>query len=104
MTKYKCIIDRPIGYKDKFNNIYPINYGYIEGIIAPDGEEQDVYIIDEDKPLKTYEGYLVAKIIREDDVEDKWILSNRKVTKEEIIEKTLFIEQYFKSTVIMIEE
>lgn len=103
MTKYKCIIDRPIGYKDKFNNIYPINYGYIEGIIAPDGEEQDVYIIDEDKPLNTYEG-LVAKIIRKDDVEDKWILSKRKVSKEEIIEKTLFMEQYFKSTVIMIEE
>lgn len=24
---------------------YPINYGYIEGIIAPDDEEQDVYIL-----------------------------------------------------------
>lgn len=24
---------------------YPINYGYIEGITAPDGEEQDVYIL-----------------------------------------------------------
>lgn len=60
--------------------------------------------IDEDKPLNTYEGYLIAKIIREDDIEDKWILSNKKVTKEEIIEKTFFIEQYFKSTVIMIDE
>lgn len=24
---------------------YPINYGYIKGIIAPDGEEQDAYIL-----------------------------------------------------------
>lgn len=24
---------------------YPINYGYIEGVMAPDGEEQDAYIL-----------------------------------------------------------
>lgn len=37
----KVIIDRPMGsfhpeHKDLY---YPINYGYIEGIIAADGEE-----------------------------------------------------------------
>ncbi len=31
---------------------YPINYGYIEGIMAPDGEEQDVYILGVDEPVK----------------------------------------------------
>ena len=36
-------VDRPMGsyhpeHKDMY---YPINYGYIEGMIAPDGEEQD---------------------------------------------------------------
>lgn len=35
-------VDRPMGsyhpeHKDMY---YPVNYGYIEGIIAPDGEEQ----------------------------------------------------------------
>ena len=35
-------VDRPLGsyhpeYKDMY---YPVNYGYIEGIMAPDGEEQ----------------------------------------------------------------
>ena len=29
-------------YKDMY---YPINYGYIEGVMAPDGEEQDAYIL-----------------------------------------------------------
>ena len=36
-------VDRPLGsyhpeHKDMY---YPINYGYVEGIMAPDGEEQD---------------------------------------------------------------
>lgn len=40
-------IDRPMGsYHPKHNDIYyPINYGYIEGIMAPDGEEQDAYVL-----------------------------------------------------------
>lgn len=43
----KVIVDRPLGsYHPTHNDIYyPINYGYIEGIIAPDGEEQDAYIL-----------------------------------------------------------
>ena len=40
-------VDRPMGsyhpeHKDMY---YPVNYGYIEEIIAPDGEEQDAYIL-----------------------------------------------------------
>jgi tetratricopeptide (TPR) repeat protein len=40
-TIVKVMVDRPLGsyhpkYKDLF---YPINYGFIEGVIAPDGEE-----------------------------------------------------------------
>ena len=39
----KVTVDRPMGtYHPKHKDIYyPINYGYIEGIMAPDGEEQD---------------------------------------------------------------
>ena len=44
-TVVKVTVDRPLGsyhpeHKDMY---YPINYGYVEGIIAPDGEEQDAY-------------------------------------------------------------
>ena len=40
-------VDRPLGsyhpeHKDMY---YPINYGYVEGVLAPDGEEQDAYIL-----------------------------------------------------------
>lgn len=42
--KVNITIDRPIGYIDLYQNEYPINYGYIEGIIAQDNEWQDVSI------------------------------------------------------------
>lgn len=75
MVFVKAIIDRPIGYRDKFGNVYPINYGYIPELLVGDDEEQDVYIISEkvNQPLKAFEGKLVAIIHRTDDVEDKWV-------------------------------
>lgn len=68
----KVIVDRPMGsYHPNHKDIYyPINYGYIEGIIAPDGEEQDAYILGIDKPVKEFVGKIIAIIHREDDVEE----------------------------------
>lgn len=99
--RVKVIIDRPLGsthpqYKDM---IYPINYGYVEGVIAPDGEEQDCYVLGVDKPLKEFEGNLIAIITRQDDVEEKWVVANKDYSIEEIKIKTNFTEQYFKSTI-----
>ena len=44
-SRVKVKIDRPLGsYHPKHKDIYyPINYGYIEGIMAPEGEEQDAF-------------------------------------------------------------
>lgn len=55
--------------------IYPINYGYVEGIIVPDEEEQDVYILGVDKAVDEYEGELIVVIKREDNVEEKWVVA-----------------------------
>ena len=40
-------VDRPLGsYHPEHKDMYqPINYGYVEGVMAPDGEEQDAYIL-----------------------------------------------------------
>jgi inorganic pyrophosphatase len=94
-------MDRPVGYQDAYGNRYPINYGYVAGLFAGDNEEQDVYILDIDKPLKTFTGEIVAIIHRKDDVEDKWVAaaSGQRVTKEEIWVQVKFIEQYFDSTI-----
>ena len=99
------IVDRTLGsYHPKHKDIYyPINYGYIEGIIAPDGEEQDVYILGVDEPVDWFTGRIIAVVHRNDDVEEKWVAApeNRDFTKEEIMEQVEFQEQYFDSEVVM---
>lgn len=101
----KVIVDRPLGsYHPKHKDIYyPINYGYIEGIIAPDGEEQDAYILGVNEPVKEFVGKIIAIIHREDDIEEKWVVAPEGMTftKEEIMQQVHFQEQYFKSEVRM---
>ncbi|MBC1999069.1 inorganic pyrophosphatase [Listeria marthii] len=102
----KVTIDRPIGYTDKFGNVYPLNYGFVKGIMGGDGEEQDVYILSREisGPIETFEGDLIAVITRHDDVEDKWVVAppNEDFSVEEIREKVHFIEQYFDSEIELI--
>ena len=97
-------VDRPIGsIHPKHNDlIYPVNYGYVEGIIAFDGEEQDVYILGIDYPIKEYSGKVSAIVHRLNDIEDKWIIvaNNKKYTKEEIKSQIHFQEQYYNSIII----
>ncbi|MBC2082638.1 inorganic pyrophosphatase [Listeria welshimeri] len=105
--KLKVTVDRPIGYTDKFGNVYPLNYGFVEGVIGGDGEEQDVYILSREisEPLETFEGELIAIITRKDDVEEKWIVAppTEYFSVEEMKEKVHFIEQYFDSEIELIE-
>lgn len=88
----KVVVDRPLGsYHPKHKDMYyTINYGYIEGIIAPDGEEQDAYIIGVDEPVKEFVGRIIAIIHRNNDVEEKWVVAPRNMifTKEQIWEKS----------------
>ena len=98
-------VDRPMGsfhpeHKDLF---YPINYGFIEGVIAPDGEEQDAYILGVDKPVEKFRGKIIAIIHRLDDTEDKWVVcpENMSFGKEEIAQQVMFQEQFFKTEIIL---
>lgn len=98
-------VDRPLGsfhpeYPDMY---YPVNYGYIEGIIAPDGEEQDAYILGIDEPIDSFTGRIAAIVRRADDVEEKWVICPDGVSfsKEEIMEQIHFQEQYYQSEIIM---
>lgn len=101
----KVTVDRPLGtYHPKHKDIYyPINYGYIEGIMASDGEEQDAYILGVNEPVKEFVGKVIAIIHRYDDVEEKWVVAPEGVsfTKEDIMEQIKFQEQYFKSEIRM---
>ena len=100
-------MDRPMGtchpkHKDIY---YPVNYGYISGIIGGDGEEQDAYVLGVDEPLQEFTGVVIAIIHRLNDVEDKWVVAPEgvKFTEEEIAEQVKFQEQYFKTEIVMAE-
>lgn len=97
------IIDRPIGSNHpKYDIVYPVNYGYVEGIIGGDGEEQDVYVLGSDDPLETFEGKVIAVYHRFNDTEDKWIVSldGSDYSDEEILQQIHFQEQYFEGTLL----
>ena len=106
--KVTVTFDRPLGSVNTWlpDIVYTVNYGYVEGIIAPDGEEQDVYDLGVDKPVKTFTGRIIAVIHRNDDIEEKWVAAPDGVslTPDQIMEKVSFVEKYFDSHVIMTED
>ncbi|MBR2730749.1 MAG: inorganic diphosphatase [Clostridia bacterium] len=103
--KVRVTVDRPLGscHPQHENLYYPINYGYIEETLAPDGEAQDAYILGVDQPLAEFEGIVIAVIHRTDDIEEKWVVAPEETsfTKEEIENAVRFQEQYFDSFVIV---
>ena len=93
-------VDRAIGYRHG-DIIYPINYGYIPGVMAPDGEEQDAYILGVDEPICEFDGWVIGAIRRENDCEDKLVVAPAEQVfhQGEIAEAVYFQEQFFVFTV-----
>lgn len=102
----EVIIDRPLGsvHPDHPACVYPLNYGYVPGVFADDGEEQDVYVMGVDKPLQRFAGRVIAVIHRNDDHEDKWVAApaGTYFAPDEIRSATYFIEQHFDSDIVCI--
>jgi len=100
-------VDRPLGshHPSYPELIYPINYGYVKGITAPDGEEQDAYILGINEPIEAFEGTVIAVIERKNDCEDKWVVAPKgmRFSKDEILTAVRFTEQYFDSLVYLDE-
>ena len=95
-------VDRPLGschpnYPELY---YSLNYGYIKGSCAEDGEEADAYIIGVDEPLCEFVGRVIAVIHRLNDAEDKLVVApvGATFTKEQIIGLTEFQERFFDIT------
>lgn len=98
-------VDRSIGsvHPKHSDMVYKLNYGYIKGIIAPDGEEQDAYIVGVDVPVTEFTGKIIAIIHRKNDIESKWVVApeGKHFSKTEIKRLTHFQEQYFDTEIIM---
>ena len=98
------LVDRPIGSRHpKFKDlVYSQNYGYVEGVFAPDGEELDAYVLGDFGPLETLEGRCIAIIHRNNDNDDKLVVvpDGTSYTDEQIKSLTDFQEKFFKSIII----
>ena len=101
----RVIVDRPLGSTHpKWKDLrYPVNYGYVEGVLAPDGEEQDVYILGVEVPLEEFVGQVIAVIHRFDDVEEKWVVAppGKRFSREEIAARVAFQERWFRTEIRM---
>jgi inorganic pyrophosphatase len=97
-------VDRPLGSKHpKFDWSYKLNYGFVPGTTAPDGEEIDAYIIGIDEPVETFTGKCIAIIHRTNDDDDKLVVVpdvKLSLTDDEIKAATHFQEQFFSSEII----
>ena len=101
----KVIVDRPIGthHPNHKDLIYSVNYGYVPEIFAPDGEEQDAYILGVNEPVTEFLGKVIAIIHRLNDIEDKWVVAPEGsfFTKEEIANSVAFQEKFFDIEIMM---
>lgn len=101
----RVIVDRPVGFCHN-GILYPVNYGYIPGVITDDQEEQDAYILGVSEPLDTFQGQVIGVIRRLDDEEDKLVVAPEglRLNQAEIYETVCFQERYFTVKVISLLE
>ena len=94
----QAVIDRPLGSRHPQHGfLYLLNYGYVPGVPAPDGEDLDVYVVGVFEPLIAFEGVCIAVIHRLDDDDDKLILAPAGVdySDEQLLALTEFQERFF---------
>ncbi|MCB8984203.1 MAG: inorganic diphosphatase [Ardenticatenaceae bacterium] len=95
-------IDRPLGSRHPEHGfIYPLNYGYVPGVLAADGEELDAYVLGVFEPTATFTGRCTAVIHRLNDRDDKLILvpDGREYTNDQIRALVEFQERFFVSEI-----
>jgi len=95
-------IDRPLGSSHpEWGFIYPVNYGYVPGVEAPDGDDLDAYVLGVFEPLEAFMGRCIAVIHRLDEDDDKLVVvpEGTAYTDEQIRALTEFQERFFRSVI-----
>jgi inorganic pyrophosphatase len=96
-------MDRPLGsHHPQHGFLYLVNYGYVPGVVAPDGDELDAYVLGVDEPLTSFTGRCIAIVHRLDDDDDKLVVvpGNMDLSDDEILAQTRFQERFFDSRVV----
>lgn len=99
-------VDRPIHSRHPFFGWeYELNYGFVPGTEAPDGEELDAYVVGVTERVGEFTGTCVAVIHRTNDNDDKLVVvpeSHLKISDEDIRNATRFQERFFESEILRI--
>lgn len=96
-------VDRPLGSTHpRFSFIYPVNYGFVPGTLAADGEELDAYILGVFEPVPDFTSTCIAVIHRLNDDDDKLVVTpeGKEYSDEQIRALVEFQEQFFHSVIL----
>lgn len=99
----RVVVDRPLGSKHpKHGFVYEVNYGYVEGVKAPDGDDLDAYLLGIAEPVQEAEGVCVAVAHRRNNDDDKLIVVPKEsyFSDEEIMLAIRFQEQWFDTVIV----
>lgn len=93
-------VDRPMGFC-RGDMVYPVNYGFVPGVMAGDGEEQDAYILGIDHPIDEFDGRVIGIVRRKNDREDKLVVApdGMQLHQGEIARAVAFQERYFDTSI-----
>jgi inorganic pyrophosphatase len=107
----RVLVDRPMGsvHPRDPDIYYPVNYGYVPCTISGDGSPIDAYLLGSTEPVLQADGVVIAVVIRDDDNEDKLVVTvdehaTSSLDERDIMQAVAFQEQYFQSQVVMKRE
>ncbi len=98
-----AVVDRPLHSRHPdWGFTYLVNYGFLPGVPAPDGDDLDVYILNIAVPLRQFTGECIAVIHRLNDNDDKLVLvpQGQTATDQQIRDQTEFQEKFFDSVIL----
>lgn len=101
--KVEVTMDRPLGSKHPEHGfLYEVNYGFIKGVKAPDGDDLDAYFLGTSEPKEKGEGVCIAIVHRKDDDDDKLIVvpEGVELTNEQIKSLVYFQEKNFNTEIL----
>jgi inorganic pyrophosphatase len=102
----KVSIDRAIGSRHPKHDdlVYGVNYGYVPGTTAPDGEELDAYVLGVTVPISDFEGICIAVVKRLEEKDDKLIVVPKaaqfRFRDIDIRASIAFQEKFFQTKII----
>ena len=102
-TLVTVTVDRPLGISHPSAGfIYPVNYGYLRGVPAPDGDDLDAYILGIFAPVNTFSGKCIAVVRRINEQDDKLIVvsEDKNYSDEQIYALVEFQERFFESIIV----